>query len=133
MKFYIGSNLKNYENVNYMANELRKNGWIHTFNWTEKIDEIKSEKDLIELAKIEKKAIKDSDIVIILLPAGRGTHIELGLALAYGKKVYLCFSEEKEMKDAVNFYHLPEIIKINGSMGNIIHKIMKIEGVQNGN
>lgn len=43
----------------------------------------------MEYAKSEFQGIIDSDVVIILLPAGRGTHIELGMALALNKKVYM--------------------------------------------
>ena len=81
MKFYIGSGFKNCELVNYYSKKLEENGWQHTYNWTKNINNYQTIEDLIEYSKLEQKGIIDSDVVIILLPAGRGTHIELGMAL----------------------------------------------------
>ena len=44
---------------------------------------------MIEYATFESQGILDSDVVIILLPAGRGAHIELGMALALNKRIIL--------------------------------------------
>ena len=35
MKFYIGSGFKNVDRVRDLSNELKKLGWIHTYNWAE--------------------------------------------------------------------------------------------------
>ena len=32
MKFYIGSGFKNVDRVRDLSNELKKLGWIHTYN-----------------------------------------------------------------------------------------------------
>lgn len=90
MNFYIGLGLKNAELVNYYANILKEKGWNQTYNWVEKISGDTSIEDMIEYAKLESQGIVSSDIVIILLPAGRGAHIELGMALALNKKIFLC-------------------------------------------
>ena len=68
----------------------------------------------------------ESDIVIILLPAGRGTHIELGMALALNKKIFLCSSNKDEFstENTVNFYQLPEIIRLVGNDDENIRKIL---------
>lgn len=95
MKFYIGSGMKNCELVNYYSKKLEEKGWKHTYNWAKNINGDETIKDLIEYSKLEQQGIIDSDVVIILLPAGRGTHIELGMALALNKKIFLC-SETKE-------------------------------------
>lgn len=75
----------------------------------------------------EQKGIFDSDVVIILLPGGRGTHIELGMALAWGKKIYLYSAngEEFKIENTVNFYQIPEIIKMTGSIDDAIQKMIK--------
>lgn len=127
MKFYVGSGIKNWELVNYYLKELEKNGWTHTYNWTKYIHGGISATDLIEYAELEQKAIADSDIIIILLPAGRGTHVELGLALALHKMIFLC-SDSKEafyIKNTVNFYELPCIIQLVGTADENIKQILK--------
>ncbi len=80
----------------------------------------------MEYAKSEFQGIIDSDVVIILLLAGRGTHIELGMALALNKKVYLCSLTEEEfsVENTVVFYELPNITHLVGTADENI-KIIK--------
>lgn len=127
MKFYIGSGLKNCELVDYYRKILEENGWSHTYNWTKNINKDITIDDLIEYSKLEQKGIIDSDVVIILLPAGRGTHIELGMALALNKKIFLCSAakEEFNIENTVNFYQIPDIVKLVGTADENIKEIIQ--------
>lgn len=128
MKFYIGSGMKNCELVNYYSKKLEEKGWKHTYNWAKNINGDETIKDLIEYSKLEQQGIIDSDVVIILLPAGRGTHIELGMALALNKKIFLC-SETKEefsITNTVNFYQLPNIVRLVGTANENLKEIIKL-------
>ncbi len=82
---------------------------------------------MIEYAKLESKGIVDSDVVIILLPAGRGAHIELGMAMALNKKVFLCSvtKEEFSIENTVAFYELPKIVKLIGTAEENLKEIIK--------
>lgn len=126
MKFYIGSGLKNYKLVNYYAKILKENGLQETYNWVKNIKNDITKKDLEKYAREETQAIVNSDIIIILLPAGRGTHVELGMALALNKKIFLCSetNEEFNIKNTVAFYELPNIIKLVGTPDENIKKII---------
>lgn len=126
MKFYIGSGLKNYKLVNYYAKILKENGLEETYNWVKNIKNDITKKDLEKYAKEETQAIVNSDIIIILLPAGRGTHVELGMALTINKKIFLCSetNEEFNIKNTVAFYELPNIIKLVGTPDENIKKII---------
>lgn len=128
MKFYIGSGMKNCELVNYYSKILEENGWKHTYNWAKNINGDETIEDLIEYSKLEQQDIIDSDVVIILLPAGRGTHIELGMALALNKRIFLC-SETKEefsIENTVNFYQLPSIVRLVGTVDENLKEISKL-------
>ena len=128
MNFYIGSGMKNCELVNYYSKILEEKGWKHTYNWAKNINGDETIKDLIEYSKLEQQGIIDSDVVIILLPAGRETHIELGMALALNKKIFLC-SENKEefsIKNTVNFYQLPNIVRLVGTADENLKEIIKL-------
>ncbi len=129
MKFYIGSGFKNCELVNYYSEILNENGWEHTYNWTDSINSDVTFDDLIRYSEAEQKGIVDADVVIILLPAGRGTHIELGMALALNKKIYLCSADNEEfsIENTVGFYELPQIRKIVGNADDVINQIINIE------
>ena len=128
MNFYVGSGMKNWELVNYYSKKLEEKGWKHTYNWAKNINGNETIKDLIEYSKLEQQGIIDSDVVIILLPAGRGTHIELGMALALNKKIFLC-SETKEefsIKNTVNFYQLPNIVRLVATANENLKEIIKL-------
>lgn len=84
-------------------------------------------KKIAKIAKLEQKGIIDSDVVIILLPAGRGTHIELGMALALNKKIFLCTDNKEEfnIENTVGFYQLPNIVKLVGTADENLKEIFK--------
>lgn len=127
MNFYIGSGMKNCELVNYYAKILKENDWKQTYNWVENINDDVSIEDMTAYAKLESQGIIDSDVVIILLPAGRGAHIELGMALALNKKIFLCSAtkEEFSIENTVAFYGLPSIIQLVGNADENIKQIIK--------
>jgi len=127
MKFYIGSSFKNSEIVNYMAEKLKENGWEHTYNWANTIVGEETEEELINFSMLEKQAIIDSDVIIIILPGGRGTHIELGISLALNKKIYLCSLDGKDfnLDNAVNFYFSHDLTRLVGNIDSCIKEILK--------
>lgn len=127
MKFYIGSGIKNHELVNLYSKQLKEHGWIQTYDWVENIHNEISKEDLIKYAQLELQGIVDSNVVIILLPAGRGAHIELGMAIALNKKIFLCSStkEDFNIENTVAFYELPNIIQLKGSINENIKEILK--------
>ena len=128
VKFYIGSGMKNCELVNYYAKILKRKGWNLTYNWVENINDDVSIEDMTSYAISESQGIVDSDVVIILLPAGRGAHIELGMALALNKKIFLCSETKDEfsIENTVAFYGLPNIIQLIGSADDHITTILKL-------
>lgn len=127
MKFYIGSGMKNCELVNNYAKLLTDNGWEQTYDWVKNVSDDVCLKDMIEYATLESQGIVDSDIVIIWLPAGRGAHIELGMAMALNKRVFLCSSTKEgfSIENTVAFYELPKIIKLIGTAEENVKKIIK--------
>lgn len=128
MKFYIGSGMKNCELVNYYAKILKDNGWEQTYDWVKNVSDDVSLEDMIKYATLESQGIVDSDIVIILLPAGRGAHIELGMAMALNKKIFLCSDtkEEFSIENTVAFYELPNIVRLVGTADENLKKIIKM-------
>ncbi len=129
MKFYIGSGIQNYEAVQDYSKRLEGIGWIRTYDWTKHIHNEITRKDLMEISKAEQKGITDADVVIILCPAGRGAHIELGMAIAFHKRIYLCAAEQEVfcMKNTVSFYELPDMIKLVGTPQDHVEEIIRRE------
>jgi nucleoside 2-deoxyribosyltransferase len=121
MKFYIASGFNNKDSVRYVSEKLKDKGYIHTYDWT-KNERASTIKELKEVGQKEKSAVIEADILIVLLPAGKGSHIELGIALGQGKKVYLYSPTEEvyNFETTSTFYHLPEVEIFIGTLDELI-------------
>lgn len=124
MKFYIASSFKNIESVRYVSENLKNRGYIHTYDWTVN-ENITTLEELKIIGEKEKTAVIEADFVVVLLPAGKGSHIELGIAIGNGKNIYL-YSPNKEIDNietTSTFYHLPEIEKCFGTLDELVEII----------
>lgn len=124
MKFYIASSLRNVRNVRDVAEVLKSRGFIQTYDWTthSKVDSISK---LREIGNEEFAGVLDADVVIVMMPAGKGSHVELGIALGTKKKIYL-YSSTHEINDigkTTTFYHLDEVEQCIGSLEDLISTI----------
>jgi len=121
LKFYVASSFKNKEQVKYVSHELTIKGFVHSYDWT-KNDRPTTLEALTEIGTKEKEAVMNSDVVIILLPGGKGSHIELGMAIAAKKKVFL-YSPDNDIDDFAltsTFYQLPEVQKVIGTIDDLL-------------
>ena len=90
MKVYIASKLENYRQVQAVRNALRNAGHVITYDWTEHGPAIlRGIEFLKEVAENERDGVVSADAVVVLLPGGRGTHAELGMACALNIPVML--------------------------------------------
>ena len=125
MRFYIASGFTNKDKVKYVSKILKNKGYTHTYDWTEN-DRASTFEDLYKIGQQEKKAVIEADFVIVLLPAGKGSHIEFGIALGHDKKIYL-YSENEEVNNfetTSTFYHLPHVEIVIGSIDELIENIL---------
>ncbi|WP_455617137.1 nucleoside 2-deoxyribosyltransferase [Eisenbergiella sp.] len=129
MKFYIASGLKNYKQVRDLSYLLKKAGWEHTYDWTLLCPAQETETETLRtIGEMEYNGIKQSDVVIILTPEGRGTHTEFGIAIALNKKVYLCHHDDTYFKcddNTSTFYWLPQVIQLIGNTEDIANRLLK--------
>ena len=79
-RYYIASALENAEQVRQVKARLDAAGWTHTYDWTVHGSVQKEGADRIrEVASSESVGVFGADVIIVLLPGGRGTHAELGM------------------------------------------------------
>ena len=127
MKFYIASKLENCERVKRLASLLKMSGWEHTYDWT--AHGLKKTTDMETLKSIGQKeydGVKNADVVIVLTPQGRGTHVELGIAIALQKAVYICHEDDKYFRcdeHTSAFYWLPNVNHFIGSVEEFAKKM----------
>jgi nucleoside 2-deoxyribosyltransferase len=128
MKFYIASGLQNKENVQKIADYLKSYSFIHTYDWTQN-ERADSADQLKTIGEAERIGVLNADFLIVLLPGGKGTHVELGIALAQQKRVYL-YSPNEDINDfskTSTFYFLEEIIPYIGPLDNFIKMVLENE------
>jgi nucleoside 2-deoxyribosyltransferase len=120
MNFYIGSSFSNIHHVRELAAFLKVQGFQQTYDWTAN-SRADSVGELRSIGEAEFAAVKKADFIVIILPAGKGSHIELGLALAFGKRVYLYSSDalQKKPEEASTFYFLEQVTHINGTFKDL--------------
>jgi nucleoside 2-deoxyribosyltransferase len=128
MKFYIASGLQNKEHVQYVAAHLKASGFSQTYDWTQN-DRANSVEKLQEIGEYERNGVLEADFLVLLLPGGKGTHVELGMALANHKRVYL-YSPNEDINDfsiTSTFYFLKEIHPFIGQLDDFIIMVLEKE------
>ncbi len=123
-KFYIASSFTNIDKVREVSSLLKNKGFIHTYDWTQN-ERAATLEDLKEIGKKELSAVLEADFLIVLLPAGKGSHIEYGIALGQGKNIYL-FSENDDVnkfETTSTFYHLDNVEKVIGTIDKLVERV----------
>lgn len=129
-KFYVASSFRNVVNVRYVAQSLESKGYVNTYDWTQNASvhnaRTVSLGDLRSIGQHEKDAVIDADVVVILLPGGKGTHVELGIAIARGRRTILHSPDEviNNLESTSTFYHLPELEKCHGTLDDLLAMIV---------
>jgi nucleoside 2-deoxyribosyltransferase len=128
MKFYIASSFKNIDKVRYVSKMLNENGFIHTYDWTLN-ENVTTLEELKVIGQKEKNAVTEADFVVVLLPAGKGSHVELGIAIGNSKNIYLYSSSNDvdNLETTSTFYQLPEINKCIGTLDELVKIINENE------
>ena len=79
---YIATGLENFEEHNLLARVLADQGIGITYDWTHHGPVYREgARRCAEVAAAESNGVIIADAVVILLPGGRGTHVELGIAI----------------------------------------------------
>jgi|SRR5699024_4531752 len=124
-KFYIASSFKNADTVKLVSQRLIDNGYIHTYDWTQN-ERASTMQDLKEIGQKEINGIMDADFILVLLPAGKGSHIEFGIALGQVKKIYLYSPDNglNNLETTSTFYHLPQVNRCVGSVERLVEMVL---------
>ncbi len=100
MKFYIASALENAGNAQRIAEYLVYRGWKQTYDWT--AHGLITEKSRLSLtSQKEIQGVMDADVLFLLLPGKRGSHTELGAAIASNTPVViLAMNKDDYLRDS---------------------------------
>lgn len=121
VNFYLASSLKNIDWCRLMIRDLELLGHRCMYNWTTHgqvtLDKCR------ETASAELEGIHRADVLVLRLPGRRGSHVELGAALALRKPVVIvAFAEDEllqEGKPCAFYYHpMVKFIIVNEKVDN---------------
>lgn len=85
-RFYFSTQIDRSSAATALLEALASQGWKRTYVWS---DGPVSPEKYGDVAAAELHGIQLADLVVVLLPGGYGTHVEIGAALAFGKPVIL--------------------------------------------
>lgn len=85
-RFYLATRKDRAAEATAVAQALQARGWERTLDWGTGDDKAES---YTEIALAELAALRTADLLIVLLPGGYGTHVEIGAALALEKPVVI--------------------------------------------
>ncbi len=114
---YIATRLENTEKYFEVRAALKELDVGISYDWTLHGPVWRSGAERIrEVSICEFKGVELADYVIVILPGGRGTHCELGMAIALGKQIFI-LAESPEVQnmqgatpETCAFYHHPSVI-----------------------
>lgn len=112
MKIYVASGLENREQVKRIMGRLREMGHEITYDWTEHGSVQGEPEKYCPTAMSEAQGVAAADVVVGIIPGGRGTHFELGIAWANGIPVLLLIPPERAEPTTV-FWFLPGVMRFD--------------------
>lgn len=86
-RFYLATRKDRASEADEVSKALTRHGWERTLTWSN--EAAAGPEAHAELAQAELRAVSEADVLIVMLPGGYGTHVEIGAALALGKPVIL--------------------------------------------
>ena len=109
LHIYVATGLEHAHRAWLVGYALRAAGHAITYDWTTH-GSVQGEgfARLAEVAQAERRGVAVADLVIAILPGGRGTHVEIGMALGYGIPVALLIQDGCYDAECA-FYSLPEV------------------------
>jgi nucleoside 2-deoxyribosyltransferase len=95
-RFFLSTRKDRSAEADALSAALKAHGWERTFAWTDQ-DGAGPEAHA-KVAVAELAGVREADVLVVLLPGGYGTHVEIGAALALGKPVVLHAPDRKVLE-----------------------------------
>jgi hypothetical protein len=95
-RYYLSTRKDRSEAAAGLIEALGAAGWERTYTWRD-LGNVAGEVSAAA-AITEMEAVRTADVLIVLLPGGFGTHVEIGAALALGRPVILHAPDRKTLE-----------------------------------
>jgi hypothetical protein len=125
-KIYVASSLYNKTNAKALYKYLAYLQCTITYDWTTH-GGVNDEASLKEIGLKEYQGVVDCDVLVMLMPARLGSHVELGIALALCKPVIIITNGEDFEKKSFYFLDHVNIIRDIDALKGALDKITEQE------
>ncbi|MBD9364688.1 group-specific protein [Leuconostoc mesenteroides] len=127
-KFYIAGSFRYSKLINNLSDILESLSFVRTYDWTVNEKAVSIEK-LHEIANEELQGVEQADFLVFIFPSGKGANIELGIATALKKRIYILDIEnEIENFDLTStFYFLDNVKTFKGGLDDFAKFIVDCE------
>lgn len=117
IRYYIATALERAEDHRRLSDALNARGWTCTYDWTAHGSvQGQGAARMAEVAEAEMRGVIGADVVIVLLPGGRGTHAEMGIAIGAGIPVVLVGDASARLGAdgrEFSFYYAPGVVGVS--------------------
>lgn len=120
--FYLATKKDRRAEAEPLLEALKARGWKRTFDWAKLASS--GPKEHADIAVAELAGVREADVLVVLLPGGYGTHVEIGAALALGKPVILHAPNPETLKDPY-----PCVFHYHPGVKLFVSKVLDIDGV----
>ncbi len=121
-RFYLATQKDRGEQAAPLVEALKAHGWERTFDWTNQ--DGAGPKGHADIALAELAGVREADVLIVLLPGGFGTHVEIGAALALGKPVILYAPDNKTLETPYRCpFHYHPLVK------RLVSEVLDVDAV----
>lgn len=115
-KFYIATALERAADHKFIKEALIAAGHEITYDWTTHGSVQDKPHTWCDVAQNEINGVIDADVVIVLLPGGRGTHTELGIALGNATPIIIVGDQVDATGRTCIFYHDTTVRRVSDAL-----------------
>jgi len=133
-KYYIATALQNHQQALELSEILKGLGMQPTYEWFTLKGEPTSDTEASQVAVKEVQAVQDADVLIVIMPCGRGAYTEMGVALAGDIPIFVLASNEEAANASITggkwgYKHIfsshPNVTSFYGSPVKVLGELLK--------
>lgn len=131
LKYYIATTLNNAHEHRLLSNVIKNNIYSKlTYDWTRHgsvLDDPIERRAFTAFQEVE--GVRSADVVIAILPGGRGTHIEIGAALALRRSVIIVYQNAQDLRCVFYDHPLVQLIYKGDGWSTVVDAIRELPNI----
>lgn len=124
-RVYVAGSVKNMQRVRDIMEAIEYAGGCVAYNWTRENQDslLKDFSYRKEVIKTQLQEVKKADIFVLVTPGGRGSYVELGVALANKIKCYILLDPDNDNAELEVLVHSSKEVNLSYNITNLLNDI----------